>query len=93
MPPSDDTKDIYNICNSVDQDMSLRAWLLRWALFDVHGAVMRNNDIRYFDMPFLCCEEEYGYALRLTAFIGQCYSLSMEDLRLLVFIIFLGLTV
>lgn len=68
-----DVGTIYNARNGFDGNTALGAWSRHRAHWGGRGAALRNDDIPYVDMPFVRCEEEYVYALRLTAVIVQCY--------------------
>lgn len=39
----------------------------RWASYGGRGAISRSDDIRYADIPFVRCEDEYRYGRRLNA--------------------------
>lgn len=77
---NNDTEKMYDTRNGFHRSIALRAWSRRWTHCCGRVAVLQKDDVRYVDIPFIRCKEEYGYTLRLAGVTCPCYSLSAEDL-------------
>lgn len=57
-PSTGDAKTIYDNCNELGHETSLKVPSHSWAHWGGGGAVLRNSKVRYFDKPSVRCEEE-----------------------------------